>query len=41
MPRRDDLLMPDMNRIIIDGQVKDEGTINTLNAYAYCLDKSG
>jgi len=28
-------------RIIIDGVVKDERTVNTLNAYAYCLDKSG
>jgi hypothetical protein len=28
-------------RIIIDGEVKDERTVNTLNAYTYCLDKSG
>ena len=28
-------------RIIIDGVVKDERTVNTMNAYAYCLDKSG
>ena len=28
-------------RIIIDGVVKDERTVNTLNAYTYCLDKSG
>jgi hypothetical protein len=28
-------------RITIDGVVKDERTVNTLNAYAYCLDKSG
>jgi len=28
-------------RISIDGVVKDERTINTMNAYAYCLDKSG
>jgi Mycobacterium membrane protein len=28
-------------RISIDGVVKDERTVNTLNAYAYCLDKSG
>ena len=28
-------------RIIIDGVVKDERTVNTVNAYAYCLDKSG
>ena len=28
-------------RISIDGDVKDERTVNTLNAYTYCLDKSG
>ncbi|WP_414687815.1 MmpS family transport accessory protein [Mycobacterium sp.] len=28
-------------RISIDGEVKDERTVNTMNAYAYCLDKSG
>jgi hypothetical protein len=28
-------------RISIDGVVKDERTVNTTNAYAYCLDKSG
>jgi hypothetical protein len=28
-------------RIKIDDAVKDERTVNTLNAYAYCLDKSG
>ena len=28
-------------RISIDGVVKDERTVNTVNAYAYCLDKSG
>jgi hypothetical protein len=28
-------------RIIIDGVVKDERSVNTLNAYTYCLDKSG
>lgn len=28
-------------RIIIDDVVKDERTVNTLNAYTYCLDKSG
>ncbi|WP_231748642.1 MmpS family transport accessory protein [Mycobacterium sp. M26] len=28
-------------RITIDGQVKDERTVNTLNAYTYCLEKSG
>jgi Mycobacterium membrane protein len=28
-------------RISIDGVVKDERTVNTMNAYAYCLDKSG
>ena len=28
-------------RIIIDGVVKDERTVNTMNAYVYCLDKSG
>jgi Mycobacterium membrane protein len=28
-------------RITIDGVVKDERTVNTMNAYAYCLDKSG
>jgi Mycobacterium membrane protein len=28
-------------RITIDDAVKDERTVNTLNAYTYCLDKSG
>ncbi len=28
-------------RIKIDDAVKDERTANTLNAYTYCLDKSG
>ncbi|RDH76940.1 transport acessory protein MmpS [Mycolicibacterium moriokaense] len=28
-------------RIIIDDDIKDERTVNTLNAYTYCLDKSG
>ncbi|MCV7015124.1 MmpS family transport accessory protein [Mycolicibacterium madagascariense] len=28
-------------RIEIDGVVKDEKTVNTLNAYTSCLDKSG
>jgi hypothetical protein len=28
-------------RISIDGVVKDERTVDTMNAYAYCLDKSG
>ena len=28
-------------RIKIDDQVKDERTVNTLNAFTYCLDKSG
>ena len=28
-------------RITIDGDVKDERTVNTLNAYVFCLDKSG
>jgi Mycobacterium membrane protein len=28
-------------RITIDGKVKDERTVNTLNAYTYCLEKSG
>ena len=28
-------------RISIDGVVKDKRTVNTMNAYAYCLDKSG
>src|ERR1700694_2117843 len=28
-------------RIIIDGVVKDERSVNTLNADTYCLDKSG
>jgi hypothetical protein len=28
-------------RITIDDVVKDERTVNTLNAYTYCLDKSG
>jgi hypothetical protein len=28
-------------RITIDGEVKAERTVNTLNAYTYCLEKSG
>ena len=28
-------------RIKIDDAVKDERTVNTLNAFTYCLDKSG
>lgn len=28
-------------RIVIDGVVKDERSVNTTNAYTYCLDKSG
>ncbi|WP_345229311.1 MmpS family transport accessory protein, partial [Mycolicibacterium helvum] len=28
-------------RIKIDDVVKDERTVNTLNAFTYCLDKSG
>jgi Mycobacterium membrane protein len=28
-------------RITIDGVVKDERSVNTMNAYVYCLDKSG
>ncbi|ART67388.1 hypothetical protein BTO20_01170 [Mycobacterium dioxanotrophicus] len=28
-------------RITIDDAVKDERSVNTLNAYTYCLDKSG
>jgi hypothetical protein len=28
-------------RIKIDDVIKDERTVNTLNAYTYCLDKSG
>ena len=28
-------------RILIDGAVKDERTVNTVNAYVYCLDKNG
>lgn len=28
-------------RITIDGAVKDERIVNTLNAYTYCLEKSG
>lgn len=28
-------------RIKIDDQVKDERSVNTLNAFTYCLDKSG
>jgi hypothetical protein len=28
-------------RIVIDDVVKDERSVNTLNAYTYCLDKSG
>ena len=28
-------------RITINDVVKDERTVNTMNAYTYCLDKSG
>jgi hypothetical protein len=28
-------------RILIDDVIKDERVVNTMNAYAYCLDKSG
>jgi Mycobacterium membrane protein len=28
-------------RILIDGVVKDERQVNTMNAYVYCLDKNG
>jgi Mycobacterium membrane protein len=28
-------------RIIIDGAVKDEKSVKTVNAYTFCLDKSG
>ena len=28
-------------RILIDGVIKDERSVNTLNAYTFCLDKSG
>jgi hypothetical protein len=28
-------------RITIDDVVKDERQVNTMNAYTYCLDKSG
>ena len=28
-------------RIIIDGVVKDERSVNTVNAYTFCLDKNG
>jgi hypothetical protein len=28
-------------RITIDNEVKDERTVNTVNAFTYCLDKSG
>ena len=28
-------------RIIIDGVVKDQRSVNTVNAYTFCLDKSG
>ncbi|MFI5507771.1 MmpS family transport accessory protein [Mycobacterium sp. NPDC051804] len=28
-------------RIVIDDVVKDERTVNTMNAYTFCLDKSG
>jgi len=28
-------------RITIDGDVKDERTVNTVHAFTYCLDKSG
>ena len=29
------------SRITIDGAVKDERSVNTLNAYTFCLDKNG
>lgn len=28
-------------RIVINGEVKDERTVNEVNAYTFCLDKSG
>ncbi len=28
-------------RIIIDGEIKDERTVNEVRAYTFCLDKSG
>ena len=28
-------------RIIVNGVVKDERTVNEVNAYTFCLDKSG
>lgn len=28
-------------RIVVNGEVKDERTVNTAHAYTYCLDKSG
>ena len=28
-------------RIIVNGVVKDERTVNEMNAYTFCLDKSG
>jgi hypothetical protein len=28
-------------RITIDGAVKDERSVNTMNAYTFCMDKSG
>jgi hypothetical protein len=28
-------------RITVNGEVKDERTVNTFHAYTYCLDKSG
>jgi Mycobacterium membrane protein len=28
-------------RILVDGVVKDERQVNTMNAYVYCLDKNG
>jgi len=28
-------------RIIVNGEVKDERTVNKVDAYTYCLDKSG
>jgi len=28
-------------RIIVNGEVKDQGTVNKVDAYTYCLDKSG
>jgi Mycobacterium membrane protein len=28
-------------RMMIDGAVKDERSVNTVNAYTFCLNKSG